>query len=738
MEESQGEEGQGVKRSGESAAEARMADEQERQQTVSAPSADVGTAEEADVDVAVEVKRRIRPARCRGGQRNVGAKDPAPEENPTSDNQGFSGPVPGKDDPMEIAAGQSQQDDADEIWKDIRIIKALEDLKAENNKLREDAHNDQTELQANLYKTKEALEKMTNDWSREKNALKQQTKFLQEADLRNGALEKQVEDYYKDANAAAKRDQVATKVIDQLKKEVASLMSDLVDITLAKHQLEEQKDHAEVAINSLHEQVNNLEAIAASQEMYATENASLLGQIAEVHTVFEDAFSDMAQGLTLDEKFVFVREQQPRATFVPRPRNVSAASLHEELNTDSDAVSVHANPAPKPQTLTLSTISSIETAPVAAVKQDLDNLRVVNSTLPAVRTTMPESLAFPQPAVKKPQAVTWKVKKPQDREAFLTAQLDAAETRIKGLQESLEELNRNGSREAELKTNLADSQARVKFLMEQLKRVQELQGKTTTEHNAAQAEVESLRNEIAARREADDSQAEKADLQDNSNVAVPLSFSGIVAVETAPVTAPIPAPAVVAQPAVRLAFIGIQAAETAPVTAPRSLPDQELRSETTRATLLAQSMAEENERVAQKLADEKEDIADEKEFIAEQKELIDKQKRRVAQSIAEDIANQKARQPKTIWRTEFVDVPVPTVPWWVWFFSLLALLTAIVCAGSFAALVREKQIWVDANDMAYQRLMGGQQETWIRWVNLGVADLLRTIRYGGMGHSLFG
>jgi hypothetical protein len=274
--------------------------------------------------------------------------------------------------------------------------------------------------------------------------------------------------------------------------------------------------------------------------------------------------------------------------------------------------------------------------------------------------------------------------------------------------------------------------------MEQLKRVQELQGKTTTEHNAAQAEVESLRNEIAARREADDSKAEKADLQDNSNVAVPLSFSDIVAVGTAPVTAPIPAPAVVAKPAVRLAFIGIQAAETAPVTAPPSLPDQELRSETTRATLLAQSMAEENERVAQKLADEKEDIADEKEFIAEQEELIDKQKRRVAQSIAEGIANQKARQPKTIWRTEFVDVPVPTVPWWVWFFSLLALLTAIVCAGSFAALVREKQIWVDANDMAYQRLMGGQQETWIRWVNLGVADLLRTIRYGGMGHSLFG
>ena len=70
----------------------------------------------------------------------------------------------------------------------------------------------------------------------------------------------------------------------------------------------------------------------------------------------------------------------------------------------------------------------------------------------------------------------------------------------------------------------------------------------------------------------------------------------------------------------------------------------------------------------------------------------------------------------------FVDRAV--VPWGMW---LLFLLGMLVCLGNFAALWREQQIWVTANDTAYQRLMGVNQETWLEWIALGVKGLLLPI-----------
>jgi hypothetical protein len=67
----------------------------------------------------------------------------------------------------------------------------------------------------------------------------------------------------------------------------------------------------------------------------------------------------------------------------------------------------------------------------------------------------------------------------------------------------------------------------------------------------------------------------------------------------------------------------------------------------------------------------------------------------------------------------FVDRTV--VPWWMW---LLLLLGLLMCLGGFAGLWREQQIWIAANETAYQRLMGVNQETWFEWIILGVKDLM--------------
>ena len=88
------------------------------------------------------------------------------------------------------------------------------------------------------------------------------------------------------------------------------------------------------------------------------------------------------------------------------------------------------------------------------------------------------------------------------------------------------------------------------------------------------------------------------------------------------------------------------------------------------------------------------------------------------------------RTPRTIYK--HVDHAV--VPWWMWFLFVLAIAT---CAAAFAGLLREKQIWFDANDLAYQRLMGAEQETWLQSVGLGVQDLLPGMGPGGTGYSLF-
>ncbi|KAM0718582.1 hypothetical protein Q7P37_005652 [Cladosporium fusiforme] len=74
-------------------------------------------------------------------------------------------------------------------------------------------------------------------------------------------------------------------------------------------------------------------------------------------------------------------------------------------------------------------------------------------------------------------------------------------------------------------------------------------------------------------------------------------------------------------------------------------------------------------------------------------------------------------------------IEVPVTPWWMW---LLVIIGTTLCVGAFAGLLREREIWVQANNLAYQRLVGEATEGWVEWVGLGVEELV------GGGGGLFG
>lgn len=80
------------------------------------------------------------------------------------------------------------------------------------------------------------------------------------------------------------------------------------------------------------------------------------------------------------------------------------------------------------------------------------------------------------------------------------------------------------------------------------------------------------------------------------------------------------------------------------------------------------------------------------------------------------------------------EVQIPVTPWWVWFVLLLGI---VACFGAFAGLWRERQIWIDANDLAYERLAGVNNEGWIRWITLGTEEVV-VGGLGGVGGGFFG
>jgi hypothetical protein len=542
----------------------------------------VGTAEEEEE--RVKSRRRIRGRR----QRPVKSEsDPvadtdnsAPPTQPPVGNQGLPGSANNNGGSMGgVEDGKRLQAEADRRAEDGKIIKLQPSWIADNEMLREEI---------------QRLNKTLEDCNKENRGFKEDIRLREEAYIRDQRIIRTMEtqlsnsvketaDSRAETQTERQRVTICQGVIGQLKREVASTTSKLADTTHDKHQLEAAKDEAEVIINGLHERVDALESEVTSHDAVATENTSLQGQIAEVHTSLEDAFSDMAKGLTIEEKFTYLREHQAAAP-TGRPRIVSGASLHEETDdvSISDSESHHGAPAPK-QTLTFTGITSVETAPIATVKSTKPFQYVDIISVDTVPVSAP---AFLPTAAKKSTAS--------------------------------------------------------------------------------------------------------------------LGLSDITTVETAPVIAPAVLSTAAEKSTVSLGFSDITSVETAPTIAPTATaPFTPLLTPTTRRRIFGLSNT-------------------------------------TTVETAPAVATPVIPAPRVIQKIKriYVDKPVdrPVVPWWMW---VLFLLGIFACIGGFAGLLREKQIWLDANDLAYERLMGGQQETWMEWIGLGVGDLLPDMGSGMMGHSMF-
>jgi hypothetical protein len=478
------------------------------------------------------------------------APSPAHSSEPPVDNQGLPGSANNKGGPMGgVEDGQRLQEEADRRALEGKTLNMKPSWEADNLLLQlkiQELNKRIDDRDKDVLDVKEELRKMGN-------ALKQDELTIHEMEIQLEESKKESAASMAEAQTEKQRVTITKGVIEQLKQEVASVTSKLADTTHEKHQLEADKDEAEVVINGLHERIDALESEVTSRDAVATENNSLQGQIADVHTCLEDAFSDMAKGLTIEEKFTYLRERQAAAP-TPRPRIVSGASLHQETDNVSDSDSCDA-PALK-QTLTFAGITSVETAPIAAIKS-----------------------------------------------------------------------------------------------------------------------------------------------------TAPLNYADIISIDTVPISAPAAASSIAAaKPTASLEFSDVATIETASTVAPAASPEfTPLRTPATRTRLLAMSMSDDAplEPVSVKAA-------------------------------------LPAPAPRVIVKTKriYIEKPVdrPVVPWWMWALFLLGI---IACIGGFAGLLREKQIWLDANDLAYERLMGGQQETWMEWIGMGIGDLLPDMGSGMMGHSMF-
>lgn len=85
---------------------------------------------------------------------------------------------------------------------------------------------------------------------------------------------------------------------------------------------------------------------------------------------------------------------------------------------------------------------------------------------------------------------------------------------------------------------------------------------------------------------------------------------------------------------------------------------------------------------------------------------------------------------------EQVAVPVAVTPRWMW---VVFLAIAAACLAAFAALSRERQLWVVANDLTYLRFAGTETEGWVDWFGLGLAVLAGgTAGSSGLGSGLLG
>ncbi|GAB7326701.1 hypothetical protein MBLNU13_g10656t1 [Cladosporium sp. NU13] len=569
----------------------------------------IGTTEEGEGVPAARKYHRLRTPRAERRERARArvAASKASEVGPTDNNQGLPGSVEGGQPMRETEAGQSQQDEEDEIFKDPRIVALI----ARHNKYDDAQRAELADCRKSSDFRQREIDNHKETIRKQKAAIAQQERLAGDVsdDFENALQDARdahaaAEDAKAAAEASNKRFRVSEDLMARMRNESIAITSALKEATEQKHQLEEQFDEAGVYCHELEDRIDDLERKLAAQQTVATENTTLKEEIAAVHSSFEDVFSDMAKGLTINEKFAYVREHQNTAP-AGRSRIASTSSLHEELDDHSDAGSEHSK-APTREPLTFSGTESVEIAPASehskAPRREpltFSGITVAETVpvLPATKPTTPLGFSGITSIDTAPAApVVAPVKNPAPmRELFSFSGITSIET-------------------------------------------------------APAAPV-------------------VAPVKKPAPTTGPLTFSGTKSVETAPVApvvAPVEKPAPMREPFAFSGITNIETAPVAPVVAPIKKPAPEIRV-----------------------------------------------------------------QWRNRYITEHVDRPV--VPWWMWLTLLIAIIT---CASGFAGLLRENLIWLDANDMAYQRLMGAEQETLLASVSMGVQDLLPSM--GGMGHSLFG
>lgn len=366
----------------------------------------IGTTEEGEGVPAARKYHRLRTPRAERRERARArvAASKASEVGPTDNNQGLPGSVEGGQPMRETEAGQSQQDEEDEIFKDPRIVALI----ARHNKYDDAQRAELADCRKSSDFRQREIDNHKETIRKQKAAIAQQERLAGDVsdDFENALQDARdahaaAEDAKAAAEASNKRFRVSEDLMARMRNESIAITSALKEATEQKHQLEEQFDEAGVYCHELEDRIDDLERKLAAQQTVATENTTLKEEIAAVHSSFEDVFSDMAKGLTINEKFAYVREHQNTAP-AGRSRIASTSSLHEELDDHSDAGSEHSK-APTREPLTFSGTESVEIAPASEHSKAPRREPLTFSGITSIETAPAAPVVAP---VKKPAPTT--------------------------------------------------------------------------------------------------------------------------------------------------------------------------------------------------------------------------------------------------------------------------------------------------------------------------------------------
>ena len=316
-------------------------------------TADEGTEAKVEVEGTGEPPRRIRKPRTR--RRKVPAE---PTTEADADNQGLPGSVMATD---AVEAGQRLQEEADAFEDDERVQFLKQQHQRQLAALEEDLASRDAAVEgrdASIKMLEDAVAKYKDELRIERNSLAMESKYTTE-NMDRFAKEQVAFQKYRDENEETiKAAPANAAALADAKKLIADLTSDLKDAAAAKEQLLAQQDVLAAEVAELQAANESLESEVDTIKDVMLTNADVTihldDKINKVHADFEEAFSDMAKDLTLDEKFAYVREQQQQAVLAAHLATES--SLHDELDQ-----------TPEPaENLSFSKIVSVETPPVAA------------------------------------------------------------------------------------------------------------------------------------------------------------------------------------------------------------------------------------------------------------------------------------------------------------------------------------------------------------------------------------